>query len=137
MKISKHLLQEIIKQEMLQLVKEQEIDEGFLDKLLGKGDSKFGEFVTDDEIKRKLNSVQQLLGQLRGLAAKQDNKQLALGITNISSNVADLYKLSTPVGDKQQDTPDSKKYGNINVRSPSRTNVSGPAGVKLEQTENE
>lgn len=115
MKISREELQEIIKEELTKLISEEKLDEGFLDKLLGKDSVKFGDFVTGDEIKKKLDVVQQALGQLRGLAAKQDNKQLALGITNISDNVAQLYGMTTPAGEKLQ-TIDSEFLKNLKDR---------------------
>lgn len=97
MKITKEELQKIIKEELDAMTSTGELEEGFLDKLLGK-QPRFGDFVTDDDVKNKLDVVQKNLGVLRGLASKQDNKELGLQVTKISNDVADLYSKTTPRG---------------------------------------
>jgi len=97
MKVTKKELQKIIKEELDEMTAAGELEEGFLDKLLGK-EPKFGDFVTDDDVKKKLDVVQKNLGDLRGLASKQDNKELGLQVTKISKDVAGLYSKTTPKG---------------------------------------
>lgn len=97
MKVTKQELQKIIKEELDAMTQAGELEEGFLDKLLGK-QPRFGDFVTDDDVKKKLDVVQKNLGDLRGLASSQGNKQLGLQVTKISNDVADLYSKTTPKG---------------------------------------
>ena len=97
MKVTKKELQKIIKEELDEMTAAGELEEGFLDKLLGK-EPRFGDFVTDDDVKKKLDVVQKNLGDLRGLASKQDNKELGLQVTKISKDVAGLYSKTTPKG---------------------------------------
>jgi hypothetical protein len=97
MKVTKQELQKIIKEELDAMTVAGELEEGFLDKLLGK-EPRFGDFVTDDDVKKKLDVVQKNLGDLRGLASKQDNKELGLQVTKISNDVANLYGKTTPKG---------------------------------------
>ena len=97
MKVTKQELQKIIKEELDAMTETGELEEGFLDKLLGK-QPRFGDFVTDDDVKKKLDVVQKNLGDLRGLASNQGNKELGLQVTKISNDVADLYSKTTPKG---------------------------------------
>jgi hypothetical protein len=97
MKVTKQELQRIIKEELSAMTEAGELEEGFLDKLLGK-QPRFGDFVTDDDVKKKLDVVQKNLGDLRGLASNQGNKELGLQVTKISNDVADLYSKTTPKG---------------------------------------
>ena len=97
MKVTKQELQKIIKEEIDALTQSGELEEGFLDKLLGK-QPRFGDFVTDDDVKKKLDVVQKNLGDLRGLASNQGNKELGLQVTKISNDVASLYSKTTPKG---------------------------------------
>lgn len=97
MKVTKQQLQKIIKEELNDMTESGELEEGFLDKLLGK-QPRFGDFVTDDDVKKKLDVVQKNLGDVRGLASNQGNKELGLQVTKISNDVADLYSKTTPKG---------------------------------------
>lgn len=97
MKVTKQELQKIIKEELDAMTKAGELEEGFLDKLLGK-QPRFGDFVTDDDVKKKLDVVQKNLGDLRGLASSQGNKELGLQVSKISDDVASLYSKTTPKG---------------------------------------
>ena len=97
MKVTKQELQKIIKEELDAMTVAGELEEVFLDKLLGK-QPRFGDFVTDDDVKKKLDVVQKNLGDVRGLASNQGNKELGLQVTKISNDVADLYSKTTPKG---------------------------------------
>jgi hypothetical protein len=97
-KITKQELSNIIKEEVDKMQAQGELEEGFLDKLLGRDSPKFGDFVNDDEVKRKLDMVQKNLGDLRGLAARQNNKELGVQVSKISNDVGSLYSKATPKG---------------------------------------
>ena len=105
MKVTKQQLKQIIEEELSQAVQEGELDEGFLDKLLGRGDSKFGEFVTSDEIQSLILKIQKDLGKLAGAAARQGNKQLYLKASDMSKHVDSLRTLSTPKGTGEMPNP--------------------------------
>jgi hypothetical protein len=115
MKITKEELQKIIKEELNAMTAAGELEEGFFDKLLGK-QPRFGDFVTDDDVKKKLDIVQKNLGDLRGLASKQDNKELGLQVTRISNDVAGLYSKMTPKGTGAPES--SAQFGKSRVNEP-------------------
>lgn len=77
---------------------EGELDEGFLDKLLGKSSGQFGDFVSSEEVKSKIDSVQAALGKLYNAASKQENRQLTNLINLVSNQVAQMYSNITPKG---------------------------------------
>jgi hypothetical protein len=115
MKVTKQELQKIIKEELDAMAATGELEEGFLDKLLGK-QPRFGDFVTDDDVKKKLDVVQKNLGDLRGLASNQGNKELGLQVTKISNDVAGLYSKTTPKGAGSPES--SAEFGKTLVNPP-------------------
>jgi hypothetical protein len=76
--VSKEQLIQIIKEELSQAVQEGEIDEGFLDKLLGKGDSPedLTDFVSDEKVKAQVDKAESAVRQLYLMAGKQGNPNL-------------------------------------------------------------
>ncbi len=110
MKVSKEQLQKIIQEELAAMQQEGELDEGFLDKLLGKGDSQFGDFVSDEEVKNKIDSVQTALGKLHNAASKQENRPLTNLVSAVSDQVTQMYSNITPRGSSRI-TPSERGIG--------------------------
>jgi len=115
MKITKQELQKIIKEELDAMTEAGELEEGFFDKLLGK-QPRFGDFVTDDDVKKKLDIVQKSLGDLLGVASRQNNKELGRRVIQISNNVAGLYSKTTPKGTGSPES--SAEFGKTLVNLP-------------------
>lgn len=98
MKISKQQLQKIIQEELAIMQEEGELEEGFLDKLIGKGDSSFTGFITDKDVKSKVDGVQTALGKLHNVASKQENRPLTDLVTLVSDKVGQMYNMLEPKG---------------------------------------
>lgn len=98
MKITKEQLQKVIQEELTAMQQEGELDEGFLDKLLGKSSGQFGDFVSSEEVKSKIDSVQSALGKLHNAASKQENRPLTDLVNSVSNQVTQMYSSITPKG---------------------------------------
>ena len=100
MNVTREEINQIIREELREAIKRGELDEGFFDKLIGRGDSPedLG-FVTSDRVKKDLDGVQASLSKLKKTAGEQDNKQLSLAVNTISDKVAGLYSMTTPKGE--------------------------------------
>lgn len=113
MKVTKEQLQKIIQEELTTMQQEGEVDEGIFDKLLGRGD-KFGDFVSDEEVKSKIDSVQAALGKLHNIASKQENRPLTNLVSAVSNQVSQMYSNITPKGSSRI-TPAERGVGAATV----------------------
>ena len=98
MKLTKEQLQKIIQEELAIAIEEGELEEGFLDRLFGKEDTKITGFVSDEDIKSKLDDVQRALGKLLNTAARQENGELVKLVKPISDQIAKMYSMAVPKG---------------------------------------
>jgi hypothetical protein len=117
MKVSKEQLREIIKEELNELQKEGEIEEGFLDFLSGKGSSDFGGFVTDEQVKEKVNTVVNSLADLVRTASKQENPRLADKAAQLKQDAMGLSVMATPKGPKMIDSSKISDVTLANLRN--------------------
>jgi hypothetical protein len=104
MKISKEQLKQIIKEELSQAIKEGDLEEGFLDKLLGRSKSS-KEFVTPEEIRDLITKAINSLGDLVRVASQQDNTKLADEAARIKRDVMSLSSLEVPRGTGEMPNP--------------------------------
>jgi hypothetical protein len=112
MNVTREEINQIIRQELREAVKRGELDEGFLDKLLGRGDSPedLG-FVTSDKVKKDLDGVQSAISKLKSTAKDQQNKELYLAVNSVSDKVAELYSMTTPKGEVGRMAPAQRGPG--------------------------
>jgi hypothetical protein len=112
MKISKEQLKDIIKEELESLVEEGgasegELDEGFLDKLLGRGDTPqdLG-FVTPEQMKSQLMKVRKELTRALDMAVAQNNEEIRyiLG-QKIAPELKKMFDMVNPKGSTRIPNP--------------------------------
>lgn len=121
MKVTKEKLQKIIQEELSTMQQEGEIDEGFLDRLLGK-DKRSTEFVSDEEVKNIINNVINSISELVRTASRQDNRILADKAAELKRTAMSLSAFATPSGTNMPPNPeefgrDTRKDPRLSSRS--------------------
>jgi len=104
MKITKEKLQKIIQEELTTIQQEGDLDEGFMDRLLGK-DKKSTEFVSDEEVKNIINNVINSISELVRTASRQDNRILADKAADLKRTAMSLSSFATPSGTNMPPKP--------------------------------
>jgi hypothetical protein len=105
MKVTKEKLQKIIQEELATMQQEGEIDEGFLDRLLGK-DKRSTEFVSDEEVKDIISKVINSISDLVRTASRQDNRILADKAADLKRTAMSLSAFATPSGTNMPPKPE-------------------------------
>ena len=121
MKITKEKLQKIIQEELTSIQQEGDLEEGFMDRLLGK-DKRSTEFVSDEEVKNIINNVINSISELVRTASRQDNRMLADKASDLKRTAMSLSAFATPSGTNMP--PNPKEFGTDN-RKPARIRARG------------
>ena len=108
MKITKEKLQKIIQEELTSIQQEGDLEEGFMDRLLGK-DKRSTEFVSDEEVKNIINNVINSISELVRTASRQDNRILADKASDLKRTAMSLSAFATPSGTNMP--PNPEKFG--------------------------
>lgn len=104
MKITKEKLQKIIQEELTSIQQEGDLEEGFMDRLLGK-DKRSTEFVSDEEVKNIINNVINSISELVRTASRQDNRMLADKAADLKRTAMSLSAFATPSGTNMPPKP--------------------------------
>ena len=105
MKITKEKLQKIIQEELASIQQEGDLEEGFMDRLLGK-DKRSTEFVSDEEVKNIINNVINSISELVRTASRQDNRMLADKASDLKRTAMSLSAFATPSGTNMPPKPE-------------------------------
>jgi hypothetical protein len=130
MKVTKQELQKIIKEEFNAMTVAGDLEEGFLDKLLGK-QPRFDDFVTDGDVKNVLNKAISALTDLVRIASRQENKALTDKAAELKRQAMSLSSMSTPAGSNMPPKPGEFPLGRtpprIRDRAPFSENKKKPS----------
>lgn len=99
MNLTKEQLQKIIQEELAIALQEGELEEGFLDKLLGK-DKRSTEFVTGKEVKDLLTNVINSISELVRTASRQGDMGLADKAAELKRQAMSLITQEVPAGNE-------------------------------------